>query len=52
MPRPQTLPLDPNSDAGMAAAEALTDFLASVELRLARRRRQTAVTGTTTQKAA
>lgn len=52
MPRPQTLPLDPNSAAGLAAAEALTDFLASVELRLARRRRQATTAAAATQKAA
>ncbi len=46
---PQTSPLDPDSDAGKAAAEALTAFLASVEPAIRRRRRAKAAA---TQKAA
>jgi hypothetical protein len=39
---PATVPLDPQSDAGIAAAEALTDVLASIELSVTQRRRRTA----------
>lgn len=38
--RPQTQPLDPDSDAGRAAAEALTAAIAWVQTRIANRRRQ------------
>lgn len=38
---PQIVPLDPESDAGRAAAESLTDVLASIELSVAARRRKT-----------
>jgi hypothetical protein len=48
--RPQTLPLDPDSPAGRAAAEELTTVLASIKVSIAKRRRQAAVA--TTQKAA
>lgn len=47
----RTLPLDPDSDAGKAAAEALTAFLASVEPKVAQRRRL-ARTTVSAQKAA
>jgi hypothetical protein len=50
--RPQTSPLDPNSDAGRNAAEALTAFLASVEPKVARRRRARTEVVATAAKAA
>jgi hypothetical protein len=37
--RPPTQPLDPDSDAGRRVAASLTDFLASVEPKVAARRR-------------
>lgn len=50
--RPPTPPLDPDSEGGKAAAEALTNFLASVELRLATRRRRKPAEAATGQRAA
>ena len=50
--RPQTQPLDPDSPAGRAAAEALTAFIAAIKPQVLRRCREQAAAETAPQKAA
>lgn len=40
--RPRTLPLDPDSEGGREVTELLLEFLATVEPKVARRRRERA----------